>query len=102
MTIRPHSPEWYDRLATLQDGYYYPWKSQVAPSNGEEAYLNIVRRNLSPEKDVLDVACGHGEVALDFAPLCRSLLAYDRVDPYIQIAQKGSRKRNITNVTYFK
>jgi hypothetical protein len=20
-------PEWYDRLATLQPGYYYPWRS---------------------------------------------------------------------------
>lgn len=27
--IVPHSPAWYDRLATLQEGYHYPWQSQL-------------------------------------------------------------------------
>lgn len=100
MTIRPHSPEWYDRLSTLQDGYYYPWKSKVASSNGEDAYLALVRQHLTPEKDVLDVGCGHGEVALSLAPLCRSVLAYDRVPGYIKIAQQATRKGGVENVTF--
>ena len=98
--IQPHSPDWYDRLATLQEGYYYPWKSQVAPLNGEDAYLELVRKHLNQEKDVLDIGCGHGEVALSMAAFCRSILAYDRVESYIQIAQKAARQAEIENVTY--
>lgn len=100
MTIQPHSPEWYDRLSTLQDGYYYPWKSKVASSNGEDAYLDLVRRHLTPEKDVLDVGCGHGEVALSLAPFCRSVLAYDRVPDYIEMAQQAAHKGRVENVTF--
>lgn len=64
MRLQPHSNEWYDRLATIQDGYYYPWAAQLAPWNGEDNYLELVHQHLRPELDVLDVACGHGEVAL--------------------------------------
>jgi len=98
--IRPHSDDWYDRLATLQEGYYYPWKSQLAPLNGEEAYLELVRKNLTQEKDVLDVGCGHGEVALSLAPFCRSILAYDRIESFIQLAQRAARKAAAENITY--
>ena len=100
MTIRPHAPKWYDRLSSLQHGYFYPWKSRIAPRNGEDAYLDLVHQYLTPEIDVLDVGCGHGEVALEVAPHCRSILAYDRVESYIQIAQESARKKNAENVTY--
>lgn len=98
--IRPHSPEWYDRLATLQDGYFYPWNSKVAAGNGEDAYLDLVRHYLTPETDVLDVGCGHGGVALDLGPYCRSILAYDRVHDYIKIARENARKKSVENITY--
>jgi SAM-dependent methyltransferase len=97
---RPHSPEWYDRLSTLQDGYYYPWKSQLTPGNGEDAYLALVGAYLSPSTDLLDVGCGHGEVALKMASLCHSVFAYDRVDSYIQIAQESARKQGIENISF--
>jgi len=100
MTIRPHAPEWYDRLSTLQNGYFYPWKSRTAALNGEDAYLDLVYRYLTPEMDVLDVGCGHGGVALELAPHCRSILAYDRVESYIQIAQDAARKKDVENITY--
>jgi ubiquinone/menaquinone biosynthesis C-methylase UbiE len=100
MTIQPHAPNWYDRLSSLQQGYFYPWKSRIAPGNGEEAYLYLVHQYLTTEKDVLDVGCGHGDVALELAPHCRSILAYDRVERYIQIAQEVAREKNVKNVTY--
>jgi SAM-dependent methyltransferase len=100
LNILPHSPEWYDRLATLQNGYYYPWKSQIAPLNGETAYLELVHQHLSAETDLLDVGCGHGEVARQLAPQCRSILAYDRVERYIQIAKEEARKQGVENLTY--
>lgn len=100
MRLQPHSPEWYDRLATLQRGYYYPWQSRVAPRNGEDAYLALLGEHLAPDKDVLDIGCGHGTVALDIAPRCRSVLAYDRVPSYIALAREEARRRGAGNVAF--
>ncbi|HJN50513.1 MAG: class I SAM-dependent methyltransferase [Pseudomonadales bacterium] len=100
LRLRQHSRAWYDALAKVQKGYYYPWKSEVAPGNGEDAYLAMVREHLTPDSDVLEVGCGHGEVALQLAPLCRSIIAYDRVEDYIEIAKKNAADRNIRNVTF--
>ncbi len=98
--LKPHSKEWYERLATLQDGYFYPWRSRLDPGNGEDAYLDLVRAHLSPTSDVLDVGCGHGEHALEIAPHCRSVVAYDRVVPWIARADAERRARGLANVTF--
>ena len=100
MTLQPHSPAWYDRLSTLQSGYYYPWRSILPSLNGEDTYLELVSQHLFPEADVLDAGCGHGEVALDIASHCRSILAYDRVAAYIQLAKEAAQQREITNVMF--
>lgn len=100
MGPEPHSPEWYDRLARMQEGYSFPWRSRVAPLGGEELYLRLLRMHLSPDADVLDAGCGHGEVALAIAPLCRSVLAYDRVAPFIRIAARAAGGRGAGNVSF--
>lgn len=98
--MRPHSTEWYHRLSTLQTGFYYPWKSHVAPGNGEAAYYALVEQHLGPELDLLDVACGHGELTLDFARHCRSALGYDVVPSYIELAQAAAREQGIENARF--
>jgi ubiquinone/menaquinone biosynthesis C-methylase UbiE len=98
--ITPRSPEWYDRLATLQSGYYYPWKSRLPALNGEDVFLSMLHEIVTPEKDVLEVGCGHGEVALQVAASCRTLLAYDRVPAYIHLAQTAAEQQNAKNVTF--
>jgi len=45
--LTPHGPEWYDRLARLQRGYHYPWKSVLPPFNGEDVYLHLLHRHLT-------------------------------------------------------
>jgi SAM-dependent methyltransferase len=100
MPLQPHSPAWYDRLSTMQSGYYYPWKSLLPPWNGEDNYLELVRRHLRPAADALDVGCGHGEVACEIAASVHSVLAYDRVTSYIHLAREAARQRNISNVTF--
>ncbi|MEP6986211.1 MAG: SAM-dependent methyltransferase, partial [Chloroflexota bacterium] len=82
MSLKPHSTEWYDRLSTLQRGYYYPWKSKLPLINGEDVFLAQVKDMITPAKDVLEVGCGHGELALQLAASCQTLLAYDRVPAY--------------------
>jgi len=100
MSLKPHTPEWYDRLATLQRGYYYPWRSHLPPLNGEDVFLSLLREILSPAKRVLEVGCGHGELALQLASSCQTLLAYDRVPAYIQLAQAAAVQQQVHNVTF--
>ncbi len=98
--LKPHSTAWYDRLSQLQVGYYYPWQSNLSNGNGDQAYMDLVMQHVSVEKDVLEIGCGHGELALELAPHCRSLLAYDRVPSYIELAQAGALQRGIGNATF--
>ena len=100
MPLRPHSRGWYDRLAEMQQGYHYPWRSTIADGNGEDAYAELARQHISPDKEVLDVGCGHGEFTLTLAPPCRSIVAYDRVLSYIQLASRAARKADIGNVLF--
>jgi SAM-dependent methyltransferase len=98
--IKPHTAAWYDRLSRLQTGYYYPWHSLLSHGNGDQAFVNLVMQYLNSDKDVLEVGCGHGELALEFAPYCKSLLAYDRVPAYIELAQASAQQRGVHNVTF--
>ena len=100
MMLTPHSNEWYDELARRQEGYFYPWKSTIEEPNGETQYLKLVEKHISIDKDVLDVGCGHGEVALDIAHKCKTIIAYDRVPSFINLAKSEQEKRNIHNVSF--
>lgn len=97
---RAHSNEWYDNLAQVQEGYYYPWNSILGEMNGEEAYLDLIRQHTDSSTRILEVGCGHGEAALDLASSCQSILAYDRVPNYIELANAGKRKAGTTNVEF--
>lgn len=98
--MRPHSTEWYQRLSTLQAGYFYPWRSKIAPGNGEDAYLDLVQQHLGPHIDLLDVACGHGALTLQFARQCRSAFGYDLIASYIEMAQAAARAEGIPNAHF--
>ncbi len=98
--LAPHSPAWYDRLARMQSGYYFPWRSQLAPDNGEDRYTSMVTAHLTPELDVVDCGCGHGEDALSIAPHVRSVVGYDRTQPFIELAERARRERDIDNVRF--
>lgn len=96
----PQTAAWYDRLTTLQQGYQYPWRSQIEHWHGEDAYLTLVRQHLSPNADVLDAACGHGDLAVEIAPAARSVLAYDRTAAWIALGRQAARERNLANLTF--
>lgn len=98
--LTPHTPEWYDRLATLQRGYFYPWKSDIPPHNGEDDYLAALDAALRPDLRVLDVGCGHGEVPLAIASRVRSVVGFDRVTDWVRMAKRGRAARAADNVTF--
>ena len=100
MRFVQQTPQWYDRLATLQKGYHYPWLTTLSAPHGEDAYLELVRQHVGPDTDVLDVACGHGETSLLIAPQARSVLGYDRTAAWIALAQHAARERSVPNATF--
>ena len=65
----------------------------VAAAFVEDAYLALVRQHLRPGLDVLDVACGHGDISVELAPQVRSVLAYDRTAPWIDLGRRAARDR---------
>lgn len=97
---RAHSNTWYDNLAQVQDGYYYPWQSQVGDRDGETAFIELIKEHLTPQSRIMEVGCGHGDLTLKLAPLCDSIIAYDRVGPYIDLANRNKAIADIDNVEF--
>ncbi len=100
MTLVPHSPAWYDRLAALQEGYYYPWRSILPAWHGEDVFGSLLAAHLQPGLDVLEIACAQGELALEVAGSVHSVVAYDRVAEYIRLAQEAAQTRGVRNVAF--
>jgi SAM-dependent methyltransferase len=98
--LKGQTPAWYGRLATLQEGYFYLWRSALEPWHGEDVYRDLVHAHVSPTADVLDVACGHGEIALELAPLVHSVLGYDYTAPFIDVAQRAAQDRGASNARF--
>jgi SAM-dependent methyltransferase len=84
----------------MQQGYTYTWRSHLNPWHGEDSYRALVRQHLYADADVLDAACAQGEVALEIAPHCRSVVGYDRTAAWIALAQETARERGLTNTTF--
>src|SRR5262245_46253971 len=102
MPLAPQSAPWYDRLTTLQKGYYYPWPSILPAWHGEDVFRSLLALHLQANLDVLEVACAQGELALEMAALVRSVVAYDRAADYIRLAQEAAQERGIRNVTFLR
>jgi 2-polyprenyl-3-methyl-5-hydroxy-6-metoxy-1,4-benzoquinol methylase len=100
MRLPAHTAAWYDRLATLQQGYTYTWRSHLDPWHGGDIYPVLVRQHLHSDMDVLDIACAQGEVALEIAPHCRSVVGYDWTAAWITLAQQAAGERGLTNTTF--
>jgi len=98
--VKPQSKEWYELLASVQRGYYYPWRSRVEPGNGEAAYTSLVTKHLAADLDVVDCGCGHGADALGWARRVRSVVAFDRVRPYVELAEQARLEQGVTNVRF--
>ena len=100
MTLKPHSPAWYDRLATQQTGYFYPWQSLLPAYHGEDIFRSMIEQHLTPSSDVLEVACAQGTIAKDIAPMCQSIVGYDRVAAWIDQAKNMAHEKGLTNTTF--
>jgi SAM-dependent methyltransferase len=100
MRLTPQTDEWYAWLSKKQKGYFYPGHRIMSPWHGDDSFLTLVLEHLRPEMDVLEVGCAQGDLALAMAPRCRSVLAYDAMPDYIDLACKAAEERGITNVKF--
>lgn len=65
-----------------------------------EKKLEITRRYLRPESEVLEIGCGTGSTALAHAPHVRHILATDISPAMIDIARRKAVAGQVDNVTF--
>ena len=103
----PKYPRAHDMDSWLHDpriaerGFAHRWRSAVAADNGEDAFITLIDRYIRPDCDVLDVGCGHGELTLDLAVRCRTIVGIERNAEYLKLAGELTAERNITNARFF-
>jgi SAM-dependent methyltransferase len=81
-------------------GFAHRWDSVVADGNGEDFFLELLDRYVRPDADVLDVGCGHGDLALSVARRARSVVGVDRHRGYLELAQELLAESGLSNVRF--
>ena len=73
------------------------------PVSDQAAYekkLEITRRYLRPDSEVLEIGCGTGSTALAHAPYVRHILATDISPAMIDIARRKAEDEQVDNVNF--
>jgi len=83
-------------------GYAHRWQSTVAAGNGEDAFIELVDQHLRPDSDLLDLGCGHGELTLELAARCRTIVGIEREPGYLELAKELAAEQNITNARFYE
>jgi SAM-dependent methyltransferase len=83
-------------------GFAHRWQSSVAAGNGEDAFIALVEQHLQPDCDVLDLGCGHGELTINLAPRCRTIVGIEREAGYLELARELAAGQHITNIQFFQ
>lgn len=83
-------------------GFAHRWDSVVADGNGEDFFLELLDQHLRPGLDVLDVGCGHGEVALSVARRARSVVGVERHRELLEVAEELRSESGLTNVRFIQ
>ncbi|MFK7693741.1 class I SAM-dependent methyltransferase [Paenibacillus sp. HJGM_3] len=89
----PQSQPFYSRLMEETGGYIYPWQSQFDEPTAEMILAQHICAYISNQSRVLDVGCGHGEFANQFAARAREVIGIDLIEGFIATANKN-RKTN--------
>jgi SAM-dependent methyltransferase len=83
-------------------GFAHRWRSSVAAVNGEDVFIDLVDQHLSPDCDVLDLGCGHGELTLTLAARCRSIVGIEREAGYLELAKELAVEQNVVNAQFYQ
>jgi SAM-dependent methyltransferase len=93
---------WLRDPRIAERGFAHRWQSSVAAGNGEDAFLALVEQYLRPDCDVLDLGCGHGELTLNLASRCHTIVGIERETGYIELARELAAEQNAVNVQFFQ
>ena len=77
-----------------------PFSQMPADSRVEALRLYCELSQVSDEDTVLDVACGPGLVACEFAAIARQVTGIDITPAMIEQAEKLQKERGLTNLTW--
>ena len=83
-------------------GFAHQWDSVVADGNGEDFFIQLLGQHLNPGLDVLDVGCGHGDLALWVARRARSVAGVERHRGYLELAEELLGESGLTNVRFIE
>ena len=87
-------------LARTYRGFTRPWKAELDPRNGEDAYSALVAEHLGPDKTVIEAGCGHGAEALTLANKVAAVIAFDAVPDFIALAREAAARKDAGNVQF--
>ena len=75
-------------------------KRAIGDQESYQKKLDVTRKYLSPDSEVLEWGCGTGSTALELAPDVKHILATDISSEMIRIAQGKATAEQIENVTF--
>ena len=75
-------------------------KRPVADEAAYQKKLQVTRKYLRPDMNVMEFGCGTGSTAITHAPLVTHILAIDISSKMIEIAQRKADAAGVENVTF--
>ena len=87
-------PKFWDRIAEEYS------RRPVADEAAYQHKLEVTRKFLRPDMEVLEFGCGTGSTALVHAPHVKHIRAIDISSKMIEIAQGKADKANVANITF--
>lgn len=101
MTTAETSPSTASKAARFWDRIADRYAAKPVPDAAVYARkLEITRRYLTPETDLVELGCGTGSTAIAHAPHVRRVLATDLSPRMIALAEEKARKAGVGNATF--
>lgn len=86
--------------ASPNAGFNHDYDGYVEDGDGEDLFLDLIDQVLTPDADLLDVGCGHGDLTLELAARARSAAGVDRTQVLIDLARELATERGADNVRF--
>jgi SAM-dependent methyltransferase len=93
---------WQTDQRIAAQGFAHRWDSVVADGNGEDFFLQLLDQYVHAGLDVLDVGCGHGELALSVARRARSVIGLERHRSCLDLAAELLGESGLSNVCFIE
>jgi len=86
--MKPHSREWYSKLARDLGTYAHPWTRHIDGPDPELIYDALLSNLLAGGMWVLEAGCADGKDAARFGSYAAAWTGYDREEEFIRLARQ--------------